>query len=61
MSPVASNRNYDQQQFVMLFPSMKRRLVTPGWHPAKHVRDRGHVPFAAPCRLDAARVQNAGD
>jgi hypothetical protein len=52
MSPVPSNRNYGQQRFVMLFPSIKRRL-TLGWHPAKHVRDRGHVPFAAPCRLDA--------
>jgi hypothetical protein len=43
-------------------PVYKKAIgLTLAWRPAKHVRDRGHVPFAAPGRLDAARVEDAGD
>src|SRR5258707_15069351 len=31
-------------------PVYKKAIAKLAWRPAKHVRDRGHVPFAAPRR-----------
>ncbi len=42
-------------------PVYKRQLLKLAWHPAKHVRDRGYVPFAAPRRLDATLIEYVGN
>jgi len=39
----------------------KNAIAKLAWRPAKHVRDRGHVPFAAPRRLDTTLIEHVGN
>jgi len=43
------------------FHVYKKAIAKLAWRPAKHVRDRGHVPFAAPRRLDATLIEHVGN
>ena len=42
-------------------PVYKKAIAKLAWRPAKHVRDRGHVPFAAPRRLNATLIEHVGN
>ena len=43
------------------FHVYKKAIAKLARRPAKHVRDRGHVPFAAPRRLDATLIEHVGN
>ena len=43
------------------FPSIKKTIAKLSWRPAKHVRDRRHMPFAAPRRPDATLIEHVGN
>ena len=42
-------------------PVYKKAIANLAWRPAKHVGDRGYVPFAAPRRLDATLIEHVGN
>jgi hypothetical protein len=42
-------------------PVYKKAIAKLALRPAKHVRDRGHVPFAAPRRVNATLIEHVGN